>query len=553
MSDKAIDLSDLGATPLTHDLSDLGATPIAGADISRMESLGRGASQGATLGFQDELSPIIERAYAKLFGDQATKDLYKTKSYEDLRNSYRGQNEEAQKANPGTYLGGQLLGMTPLNLATGGQGVLGQAAGSAAIAGANTAGEATDNNDLGLKVAKSAGLGGLFGLGGALAGKAIGAGSTAASQYLGNKAEDFSNQFALRSLGTRKKFIDKLLGSGQAEDLAQLVKKENIVTPTSSFEDIADKLKSALKQRGSQIGAIDQTADQFIQDLSKSNPQAAEALQTTKSGLANSLKNDVVNPISETPGRVADSKNLNNYLENELSLKKYNTIEGPNEIPQPNNDPLSISNLRDFKGNIRDKVNYYGNALNKDAGNQSAFSDLSNAVENKIGNALKGVQDAGVPNLLDQYAPLKKDYGLLSQGRNLIEDKLGRLQANRWFSPTDSIAGIGGFVEGQREGNSLPESLAKGAGFVALNKFGRAYGNQIASKGFEHAATTIDKITNALSSNPQILGSNYARVLSQAAAKGPTDLAVSHYVLQQTDPEYRKRIDDLNKEGVSQP
>jgi hypothetical protein len=84
--------------------------PADNSDISQGESFGRGAGQTATLGFQDEISPLFERGFAKLFGDQATQDLYDSKSNDQLRDTYRDQNDNAQQANPLSYLGGQLVG-----------------------------------------------------------------------------------------------------------------------------------------------------------------------------------------------------------------------------------------------------------------------------------------------------------------------------------------------------------------------------------------------------------------------------------------------------------
>lgn len=121
-----IDLSDLGATPVTPssdnkmDFSDLGATPVVASGPSLSEAVGRGAAQGATLGTQPTLSPLLERAYAKLFGDKATNDLYDNLSNDDLKKSYVQQNQAALAAHPAGYIGGQIAGSLPSAIATGG-------------------------------------------------------------------------------------------------------------------------------------------------------------------------------------------------------------------------------------------------------------------------------------------------------------------------------------------------------------------------------------------------------------------------------------------------
>lgn len=164
-----IDLSDLGATPVTPssdnkmDFSDLGATPaISSTDDAhkyftngtfddakfraaqsaesgpdREEAALRGAAQGATLGTQPMTSPLLERFYAKLFGDDQTKQLYNNLSNDDLKKTYVEQNQAAMQAHPDAYVGGQVLGSLPAALATGG--AASEAAGAAGLGKVGTA------------------------------------------------------------------------------------------------------------------------------------------------------------------------------------------------------------------------------------------------------------------------------------------------------------------------------------------------------------------------------------------------------------------------------
>lgn len=73
--------------------------------VSRMESAGRGALQGVTFGFGDEIYGAAAGAYDKLFGEG---DF--TGTYERERDAVRAANDRAQQANPGTYLAGELAG-----------------------------------------------------------------------------------------------------------------------------------------------------------------------------------------------------------------------------------------------------------------------------------------------------------------------------------------------------------------------------------------------------------------------------------------------------------
>ena len=137
---------------------------------SKLESIGRGAAQGATAGFQDEASPYAEKMIsyvARALGmePKEVSDLYDKTSIEQLKNTYREQNDSAQKANPKSYMLGQLIGSAPASVAIGGTGIAGNAAANAALSGINTLGESTSSNlgDLAKQGGESALIGGAIG------------------------------------------------------------------------------------------------------------------------------------------------------------------------------------------------------------------------------------------------------------------------------------------------------------------------------------------------------------------------------------------------------
>lgn len=124
-------------------------------DISKLESGLRGAAQGISLGFEDELIGVLKTIGdlpAVVSGDYGISDLYT--QYRDLE---RAKNERAKQANPLTFTGGELVGgigsmaIPGLNVAKGAS--VAQAAKTAALAGglstvgANT-GSLTDVDNL---------------------------------------------------------------------------------------------------------------------------------------------------------------------------------------------------------------------------------------------------------------------------------------------------------------------------------------------------------------------------------------------------------------------
>lgn len=74
-------------------------------ETSQMESLGRGAIQGATFGFGDEIYGAGAGAYDKLFGSG---DFSGT--YSKNRDEVRAANDAARESNPGTYFAGEIAG-----------------------------------------------------------------------------------------------------------------------------------------------------------------------------------------------------------------------------------------------------------------------------------------------------------------------------------------------------------------------------------------------------------------------------------------------------------
>jgi hypothetical protein len=112
-------------------------SPTAGAAPSWLQALGRGAGQGVTLGFGDEVSGAVQALMAKAMGDRGTlAGLYRSN-----RDSFRRENAAAESAHKGAYLGGTLLGglaTAPLMPGVGGGKTAWQAAKAGAKLGAAT-------------------------------------------------------------------------------------------------------------------------------------------------------------------------------------------------------------------------------------------------------------------------------------------------------------------------------------------------------------------------------------------------------------------------------
>lgn len=141
-----------------------GFAPVKEDDYEEWESALHGAGQGATFGFSDELY-----GGARSFVESGSLDLYKK-----YRDEYRQELESARKANPKSYMAGEVGGGIAAGALTGGAGAAStiprMVATGAATGGLYGAG--ASNADSALGVAADAGIGGTLGgaFGGAIGG-----------------------------------------------------------------------------------------------------------------------------------------------------------------------------------------------------------------------------------------------------------------------------------------------------------------------------------------------------------------------------------------------
>jgi hypothetical protein len=213
-------MSDPWAAPPTQEElgggQDAWAAPPTQAELGQgpgmLESLGRGALQGGTLGFSDEIAGGIEAAMDKIRGGH--EDIGKL--YVKHRDESRANNAAAEQANPIAYGGGKLAGTLAPALLTGGASVPEQLLAGGALGAASGLGEANELDKDALAKAALGAAGGVAGagIGGALA-KGAGALATPvaeAAEGLGAKLANPALQQAVDSVS--KKVALGALGAG---------------------------------------------------------------------------------------------------------------------------------------------------------------------------------------------------------------------------------------------------------------------------------------------------------------------------------------------------
>jgi hypothetical protein len=190
---------------------------------SKSEAVARGLSQGATLGFGDE----IQAALRAPFSDQ---------TYSQLRDEQRTQNEAARTKNPGSYLTGNVVSSLPAYAATGGGGLLANAGKTALVSSTSGLGSAEGTAGEQLKQAgTSAAIGAAI--------PAVGAGFKAAGTGVKNLVGEGKIPFA-DTYNTVTSFIPKKIADYK---LAKAEKSGMSDAPYSDFEKLAIDAAKAQK------------------------------------------------------------------------------------------------------------------------------------------------------------------------------------------------------------------------------------------------------------------------------------------------------------------
>lgn len=231
----------------------------------KLESAARGAAQGASFGFADEISGAVESALTD-------------KTYQQARDESRANFKSAQQANPVTYGAGELGGgvatafVPGLNLARGAS--LAKQVGAAAVAGGVGGfglSEAKDAKGLARDTAIGAGVGGAVGgVAGAVmrgAGKIADGAKFAGKRAVGLASDlnpesvDFylANRDAVNSARDLKPIAEDLFDGGRelasrvsraSGESADILARDEVSVPKAQILQRIDEQMSALEQGG---------------------------------------------------------------------------------------------------------------------------------------------------------------------------------------------------------------------------------------------------------------------------------------------------------------
>ena len=534
-----------------------------GSKVSQLESGLRGAAQGASLGFSDELTGLLE-------------SLISDKSYEDARDESRANYHEAEEANPGSYLTGNVAGgvatslIPGLNIAKGASlaGRVGMAATGGGLTGLGLS-EADNGSDLALDTASGAVLGGgLQGVGEKVLSPMLkGAGSLMKKGY--EKAP---------------KFVGKALANVPEEYTEKYLKNPNVVNKAMSREDLAE----SLLQRADP-DELERNARGFIK-TGGGVQQLKEVLSSLDSVAWNELdENQVIKKsdfLDEAMGHIKKSivnpyDSLSRTKGAGASLDRMAAVEKQmDEIMAAYPEYISEADLKAIVKDLQD-VAYSMEGSPK----SSLGAEGVRRMSGNLNSSLKGM-NAGYEEAMD---PVQSTTKLLkSLERNFINkqdpDSYDKFlsQLNRWGSKNESSSAKTGLREldkltGNTFSDDIENTLAKEsfskadtngarktlAGTMvggAIGSLAGPLGSLIGGAGGAIAGQAMDKyagrafksmLDGKIGFDSKILPAlgKYAGPIGDAMKRGNAALATTHYILMQKDPDYRKMMSDIDGEG----
>jgi len=486
------------------------------AGPSKGDSALKGAQQGLTFGFADEMGGAIQGGMDKvagLFGESPTEinarllsegtsgnigptDL--NQMYLTARDENRDDYKKAQQANPGSYLFGSVAGGVLANAVPGaglakGAGIA-KTLSSAALQGAAFGAGGSEQENIGGIVRDSL-IGGGVGLLGGAAGYGVGKvlsgvarGTGKAIGRLAPGLENSAESMAVQATGATGKQASEF-----ADDAGRELLDRGLVRFGDSAKNIADRTGKAMSEADAAISGA----------LSKLDEMGVEASQDN---IVAVLKKQIA-------GLQKDSSKAGVIRQMEKAIED---IVGTGE------SNMKVSAAEGVKRGWTEKA---GNWLDPEAG--QAGKTTYRAYQKEVERAALDK----APELAAQFIEGKKVHGLLAPIKEAAERRAMTLNQSPFGGLGDTAAAAAAMSQGG------PAAATAVAGR-------RIVGPRLASS----LSVTSDGLAKLAAEAPQMLG-KFAGVIQEAATRGSRAVAATHFILQQTNPEYRKQIRVLTGDG----
>lgn len=464
---------------------------------SEVESLAKGGAQGITIGTGDEITGAIQggadsflRGLSMLKGETPV-DLNPINTVKHLLEQYRyhrdverGNNARAREAHPNYYMGGEIVGGAALPIPVG-AGVKGAMKAGAALGGAYGLG--TSESDLSKGEVGGALLdtaaGGAAGATGGAAGHGLIKAGEGALSGLKSLLSKYAAGRALKAVGGTKATVKNIVGKDKVGEFAADLYDHGIVTPLASMDEIAERVGAKLQSEGASIG-------RHFQDIDRASSQSFNA-----DAAAARLEKELLEPIQKSAAFKSYAPALSEKIQ---------------AIREIGSAPFEQANR--MKSEFADLVNWNSDSLPQDL-KKRLVGILNSEIENQIASSTPGTA-------LSSLKEAKRLYGNLKEADKMASNaKLGR-EGNRFFSPTDYLAGAGAGPVAALVSGAAPAAAATAAGAAFLNKLFRERGSQFTGALSHRAAQGLERF---LQKQPG-LASDLARKASSASGFQSSDL-----------------------------
>lgn len=556
----------------------------------------------------------VERGLANTFGDDQTQELYNNIPQEELVARNVATDQEVQKNAPGAVMVGELTAGLPANIAVGGGagaaakaaqlGKVGTALTNIGTAGAVGEGYGIAHSDAPTlagraqealpSAALAAGTAGLFEGASALASPE----GQAATKALSNKLRGGAVNEAELSLNASPAQLLKMQSAGKEGLVGNRLLDEGLGNnPLMTDASKAKVLQQAQNEAGRGVEQSAQGLDQEVQKIidsgqgEMSRAQAIKQLDELKNQPKASVdSSEVLLPDTKTASAVGSEDASLGFPRQEMELSQK---EAPSRFlpvdkvssgagPEVDAQIQKLTEIIKQQPNKADKVEQL---LNKD-----------NFVKELEAQLTGPIQESGDPNnviqLYHDYLSKLHDVGgdgtsmMSLNGLNKFKQELRQgisyqgenagvvAQAKKDFTKTlndlvltkaqqvDQLAGTnladsllksnqeyGAFKTGSKAAN-MNVARESGKSDIGATVLGTAK-KFVKNNYHSFAATSLNQLSKLVGSTPQVFG-RYAAPLQDAAKRGSTALAATHFALYQNDPKYRETIDPLHASGEQQ-
>lgn len=505
------------------------------------ESALRGAMQGATFGFGDELVGAAKSANDVLFGTKKMKEL--PESYRQHRDVSRAYNEAAREVNPNAYTAGEVAGgigtafIPGLGLLKGGTALkaIGQGAAIGGLQGLGTSNADLTKGDIG-NAAEDV-VGGAT-VGGALGGVAHGA----IGAIKGLTAEKVGKKMANVFLSTPEEVTETYIRNPQ-----------KVMAAPKRFE-VAQNYENALDQLQNEVKSGSQQSRQILTN---------EGTKFNRGDIASIFENKAKELADRSEGiwDNPEQKSAYNWLKNTAEQYRAQGAEAPAEV--------SANRVKDLLQGI-DRSTQFESA-------PGTFSNIDDLIKKDVRGKVDTMLKDKSPAYQEQMKQVASDTGLLNDARDVAKSPQGLTSAFRRVEndqygagqlPKDVIAKLGertgndfldqikhsmareafdkSITNGSRNvqlySNMLRESKIPGASIVApmVGATVDKYGRQMAVGAVDTA-----KRLNAIyeSEGVQAL-KREVQPLLDAAKRGNPAAILTFQLMSQSNPQALKHLDD---------